>query len=96
MIDGRFRNVPHLSTSFQLSVGLLIALGYGLVVRVLLFEPWMMQGSLSKQHNPSADSVDRHVSKCLKHSVAKKFLMIDKSVQAVVKAKGGYYEESQI
>lgn len=70
MVDGGFKNVPHLSTSFQLRVGLLIALGYGLVI-VVLFEPWMMQGSLSKQHNPSADSVDRHVSKCLKHSLAK-------------------------
>lgn len=76
MIAGIFRNVPHLSTSFQLSVGLLIALGYGLVVRVVLFEPWMMQGSLSKQHNPSADSVDKHVSKYLEHSLPKQLITV--------------------
>lgn len=75
MVDGGFKNVPHLSTSFQLRVGLLIALGYGLVI-VVLFEPWMMQGSLSKQHNPSADSVDKHVSKYLEHSLPKQLITV--------------------
>lgn len=55
----QWKERTHLLISFQLIVGILIAMGMCMVSSLSLSEPLMKQGFLSRQNNPSAHSVNR-------------------------------------